>query len=527
MSNKRTYVLIVSLLFISTSWSQQSRSFVQGLTYNVEMQTTVSSGDNNPLWLNANKYGLSSIKNDNGYIRGGIFRPLTADSARQWRIGYGLDVATAYHFTSTIVIQQAFIECKWHRGVLTVGSKEQPMELKNNELSSGSQTLGINARPIPEVRISLPDYYMIPGSKGWLSFKGHIAYGNPTDDKWQHTFTDGTTKYTKNTIYHSKAGYVRIGKEGKSKFNVELGLEMACIIGGTSYNIYDTEGNYLPEIKNGKILTNIWNAFIPGSGKDATEKGVLSNAEGDHLGSYLLRINWNPGKWKISAYSDHFFEDHSSMFLLDYNGYGTGVNWNKKEHNKFILYDLKDIMLGVEVQMPTNKIISNIVCEYLYTKYQSGPIYHDHSEAISDHIGGDDNYYNHSFYTGWQHWGQVIGNPLYRSPLYNTDRQILVENNRFIAWHVGINGNPVQGLYYKTLITAQKGWGTYDMPFADSKKNISMLIETTYQLPKTVSTIKTRGWSIKGALAFDRGALLGDNLGFQFSIIKNGVFTNK
>ena len=63
------------------------------------------------------------------------------------------------------------------------------MELKNNELSSGAQTLGKNARPVPQVRIALADYYTLPLTKGWLHLKGHIAYGKMTDDNWQHEFT--------------------------------------------------------------------------------------------------------------------------------------------------------------------------------------------------------------------------------------------------------------------------------------------------------------------------------------------------
>ena len=32
----------------------------------LEAQTTVAGGDNNPLWLNANKYGLSLLETSNG-----------------------------------------------------------------------------------------------------------------------------------------------------------------------------------------------------------------------------------------------------------------------------------------------------------------------------------------------------------------------------------------------------------------------------------------------------------------------------
>ena len=129
---------------------------LHGLEYKVEMQGSLSKG-RTPLWLNANKYGLSSLETANGYVRGGIERPLSTDEGRKFGLGYGVDVAVPINYTSKAIIQQAYVEGRWLHGTLTVGAKEEPMELKNNELSSGSQTLGINARPVPQVRLALSD----------------------------------------------------------------------------------------------------------------------------------------------------------------------------------------------------------------------------------------------------------------------------------------------------------------------------------------------------------------------------------
>ena len=50
------------------------------IAYKVEMQASVSKGKT-PLWLNANKHGLSSLDKTNGYIRAAIERPLHTDSS--------------------------------------------------------------------------------------------------------------------------------------------------------------------------------------------------------------------------------------------------------------------------------------------------------------------------------------------------------------------------------------------------------------------------------------------------------------
>ena len=58
---------------------------LEGITYKVEMLSSVSN-EKTPLWLNANKYGLSSLEKNNGYMRAAVIRPLRADSARRWGI---------------------------------------------------------------------------------------------------------------------------------------------------------------------------------------------------------------------------------------------------------------------------------------------------------------------------------------------------------------------------------------------------------------------------------------------------------
>ena len=480
----------------------------------LETQSTTSDGDHTPLWLNANRYGLSSLEKTNGYVRAGLFRDEQQDSSRLLRWGMGVDVAATKGFTSDMVLQQAYGEVGFWKALLTVGSKEQPMELKNKELSTGSQTLGINARPVPSVRLSLPDYWTIPGTKGWIGVKGHLSYGVTTDDEWQRDFTDEQTRYTEHTWLHTKAGFMRVGKPGKP-FSVELGLEMAAQFGGTSF--LQTNSTELSSVKNESGLKGMWHALLP-SGYESIEKDIeYKNIGGNHLGSWLVRVNYDTEGWGASIYADHFFEDQSQMFHLDFDGYGSGEEWNKWKDDDWLVYDLRDILLGAEMRFKHSRWVNNVVAEFMYTKYQSGPVYHDHTRHLSDHIGGNDNYYNHVVFTGWQHWGQVMGNPLYRSPLYNDDGRILVEDNRFWAWHLAVTGTPFDGWSYRVLSTWQRGFGTYDKPLVSPRRNMSFLAEVGYRFPETAMLA---GWSVKGALGMDRGGLLGDNVGLQLTIGK-------
>lgn len=480
------------------------------LEVRTEAQMTASDGEYTPLWLNANRYGLSSLELANGYFRAGVFRSLEQDSLTKWKRGFGADAVMAGGFASSTFFHQVYGEIGWHHGLLTIGSKEQPMELKDQELSSGSQTLGINARPVPGIRLSLPDYWTIPGVK-WLGLKGHIFYGWTTDDRWQKEFTQTNSRYTENTMLHTKAGYLRFGNP-KKPLTVELALEMGCQFGGKSISPNGTEKRV---IYNESGLSGIIHAFIPGGGEMSDVD--YHNAMGNHVGSWLARVNLDYDKWGMSLYADHFFEDQSQMFHLDYDGFGTGGEWDKWKHFNWMVYDLKDIQLGAELNLKRCQWLQTFVLEYLYTKYQSGAVYHDHTQTMPDHVGGLDGFYSHSIFTGWHHWGQVMGNPLYRSPIYNEDGRNEVKNNRFYAWHIGAKGILSPLLRYRLLATWQKGYGTYWTPYINPKVNVSLLAEAEYDLSNVPAM---DGWMVKGALGVDRGSILGKNIGLQLTIAK-------
>lgn len=479
----------------------------KGIGYSVEAQATISAGDT-PLWLTANKHGLSSINGDNGYLRAGLYRPAANDSARNWRIGYGLDVAAAYNYTGSFVIQQLYADFEYKKVRISVGSKERDAALKNRELSSGSQTLGTNARPVPQVRFELPEYVSITGSSDWAAIKGHIGYGMMTDGNWQEDYLqagEGGVKphYAKKALFHSKAGYLRLGNEGKFPLVFEGGLEMACEFGGTIYNPAGRTGTYGDVLRMGHGIKDFWNATI-GTGSDATDE-QYANATGNTVGSWLLSLGYKGKNWRLRAYYDHFFEDHSMMFFE---------------------YGWRDGLIGAELTLPENRIASSVVYEYVHTTYQSGPVYHDRTDVIPDQISGKDNYYNHNLYQGWQHWGQAIGNPLYTSPLYNHNGELAFTGNRFKAHHFGISGDPVRGLHYRLLYSYVANWGRYDAPYADVRYGNSFLCEVSYK-PDKIGKVRADGWSACVAFALDRGAQPGDNTGFQITLRKTGLLSGK
>lgn len=512
----------VAVLLCATSVIAQS--WTSGLTLGVDVSTTLSGGDYTPLWLSSNVYGVSSVSNAWGYQRLALKREIENDSLCKWRKGYGVDVYALeggnsdkqlYSSARAFNLQQLYFEVSYRKIRLMAGAKEMPMEAKNDALSSGAQTFGINARPIPQIRISLPDYWEVPLTRGWVHIKGFFAYGMTMDSSWQKNFTADQSRWTSNALYHAKAGYLRI-KDSRKNFplSFDLGIEMACTFGGTSHQFLNGERTDIKCPNNAKAF---WQALIPG-GSDATDGEGHANVGGNHLGSWMIRANYDTRNVRYGLYIDKFFEDHSQMFFTDFDGYGEKEEWQKTKRHRFYMYDFRDVMLGAEVELKKFKPISNVVVEYIYSKFQSGPIFHDHTYNISDHLGGRDNYYNHNIYTGWQYFGYTVGNPFYRSPLYNTNGVIQVENNRFHAVHLGVRGEVTDRLSYRLRSSFQQGFGTYDSPYLKPLYNTSFAVDATYKFAgKFWNNVR-----VNVAVGADFGKIIGNNLGGQLTIKYSG-----
>ena len=95
--------------------------FTKGLSYRAETGVSFSGGEHTPFWLTANKQGFSSIEKNNGYLRAGVFRELEKD--KPFSYAFGVDLAVAYNFTSTFIVQQLYADFKYRCLGLSIGSK--------------------------------------------------------------------------------------------------------------------------------------------------------------------------------------------------------------------------------------------------------------------------------------------------------------------------------------------------------------------------------------------------------------------
>lgn len=459
--------------------------------YKGEIRASFAGGEYTPFWLVSNIHGLGSPEFNNGYVRGEIYKPMDKQERFSW--GAGADISGAWNLPAPFAIRQLYGELHYRALWISIGSRNFGSYYNNHRLSSGDLLFSDNAMAIPQVRAGTNGFAPFWGTKRWFSVKGYLAYGFFTDSKWEKHWVVPGGNRTSGTLFCSRGLWLKFGNWEKFPLTLDVGIEMGTQFGGTVY----WEGK---KINMPSKFVDWLKALVPLPGDEDTPDGEQTNVQGNMNGEYSISVSYSPTPdWLIRPYWEHYFEDQSQLTFE----YGP---W-------------KDGLWGLELKFPKNRFVSGLVYEYIYTKDQTGPVNHDFTPEIPEQVSGADGYYSHYLYNAWQNWGMSMGTPLAISPLYNRDHRLRIYNTRFIANHIGLEGDPLDCLKWRMLLTFSQNWGNYKYPYPDVYNNFSGLIEAQYR-PKWL-----KGYIAKMALAWDHGKLLGNNFGGMISIGYEGNFS--
>ena len=474
---------------------------VHDLVCGFETAGIAGMGDHAPFWHTSNRQGLPSVKNNNGYMHMAALGRIQFPSG--FDFGYGLDLGAGAGLEKSGFVHQLYADLDYKWLGMSVGMKER-WGARSHTLSSGALTWSGNSQPVPEVRAGIPDYVRVPILGGWFSVKGHVGYGRLTDDQWRQTHSVG--HYVEGILFHSKSAFVRVGDKERFPLQFTLGLEMNNMFGGVNH--IGGTGKSLPS-----DASAYWTVLFPFH--HIEEQG---NEDGDNLGSWHIGLDYNLKDWRIGAYYEHFYEDHSSMLGIEYK-------YDTQGQKDFIFFGFRrnwfDGLFGLEVNAPDNiRFFRNAVFEFMNTRGLCGPICHSAAcntdgMYVIEEVDGRDGMYNHGIYTSYSHHGYAIGNPALISPAYNESGNSF-RSNRVQMFHLGVDGGITDNIDYRVLATTTLHWGCYGSPLDEVERVTSLMLECSYL------TGGTYGWkfSLSGAMDFDSGDLLGNNKGIMLTIAK-------
>lgn len=499
---RRIFFFLSILLFVlnPVAFSQDEKS--DETSYRAEMFSSFSTGEHTPFWMVYHNWGMTPLDANNFYTRGGVFHKQRLD--REWSFSLGIDIAASTpHSYGTFWVQQAFGELDWKMFRLNIGSKEDYTSLLDPFLSSGDFDKSNNARPLPELKLSMPAFCRIPGARN-IYFKGDFAVGKYLDGDWQEDKAlPHNESYTKDILSHHKSIAFRFGDISRSnrwQFTVEMDHQVQW--GGVLYQYEWWKGEYkIQDQPQG--LDDFFRGMIAKEGSGGASSADNAYVSGSQVGSYLFRLDHKlKNEEVLSLYLHHFFDDGSGMVFENY----------------------RDMLLGVQYKTTKKQLISNAVFEYIYTKHQTGPIHFNmmmdeaHSH-LQNRGNGNDNYYNNVDYIqGRSYYGRTMGTPLFLSPEYNDDGRLNFKGTRIISFHAGLEGYFHPHFSYRILATTGQNWGRYYLPFLSIHKGFAANLDLTYDNPRL------KGFSFQLSTGANSGRFFSeDAFGMGLTIVKRGI----
>lgn len=489
---KNIRIKILTMIFSGIiSFSNAQENYSDNSTYyKAELFGSAATGDYTPFWITSNQYGVVPLSSNNGYGRVGVFHNQSFGKGFRWSAG--LDVLATAPRHKNFHIQQIYASLGYKCLEMTLGSKEQYESLLDRLMSSGDIMQSANARPMPEFHLAVPEFTVIPLTKGWLQFKANFSVGRTFDDGYLAEFTQGKQTYVDNVLWHKKALYIQL-KDTRNGFPLSayIGVQHVAQWGGTSTD---------PKIGEQPHSFNDFIRVFFGSegGSDATQSDQINVLGSHHIG-YNFALAYEAKNWTLKGYHQHISYDKSGMEF--YNGF--------------------DGLWGLQLDLNKNKWLNKVIFEYFTTMNQSGPFHYiifDHDKHPGRGGGGDDYYNNGEYVGGMSYFNRGTGSPLIPSPEYNIDGKLGFRSNRVKDWHIGFAGDISNNVSYRIFCTIMQSYGTAYQPFLKRKDGVSLLADITYTHPKL------EGWKFGGSIGADTGDVFGNSsTGFSIKVSKQGL----
>jgi hypothetical protein len=434
----------------------------QVLRYEAEVGATAATEERQPFWLTANEAGRFDPSSANGYtaLRG----TLTDSLAENWSLTVGAEMLARQSENATVFLPEAYGQIDYRFVRFRIGRKQEVLgDAYHSRLSTGSMNTSRNAVPIPMITLGTAGYIDVPFTNGFLQTRARWGEG---------TFL--TDRAAEDVFFHQKYLYLRAQT---NQLRVSGGLIHNAQWAGSSPGYGD-----LPSAP-----IDYWRTIYAARGGEDAPEGEQVNILGNHLGAWDFGAEYTRAGITISLGHQHPFEDGSS--------------WEK-------WFNFPDGIYSLEVsQQASTAWLRSVRYEFLHTKDQSGSV----------HPPGRDDYYWHWIYpSGWTNGGQVIGNSLFLLRSQNSDLRSNspVASNRFVAHHIGVEGQPLPSTEYRVLASWRRHYGRYRDPLPAPRSGWSGLLEVQ------TAPFSDLPLEFLGAIALDTGDIYGTgtNVGFRFGV---------
>lgn len=485
---KKTFAGVLLWLLTIQSFAQDSL-----LRFKVEGQAGYNSHEQLPFWLRSNQFGSIPLVGLSSSFIGSVSKSYHLDKAKLFDWGVGLEGRANLGNEVEFTLIEAYAKLKIAIFQIKAGrSKEITGIVGDSSLTSGSFSISGNALGIPQVSLSIPEYYTLPVFNGIFSIKGNFAHGWLGTESIAENFRLQESK----TYFHQTSIYGRIGGPS-SRFKV---------YGGINHQVY--WGNYSNIFPESRGRLSRWQEFV----KVVTGAGYVDSKVGNHLGSIDFQLEYELPSSILRVYRQNIYDVGAIGKLANLadglNGIAI-INKNSSSTNNFFW--------------------SKILIEIFSTKNQAGEIWSRKTAT------GYENYYNNGQYLkGWSYNNLNLGSPFITSRRFT--RESLVSNptdyfinNRVLAFNFGFEAS-AKSLFLKTKLSYSKNYGTYRSSGKSHQSlgqivpaNPNLIFNAANQFSVYLEGKKQFKQNILGGviLAGDYGQLYYNSIGIMASVAKS------
>jgi len=477
-----------------------SDSVIKNIHATTEIYTTATSNGVVPFWMRSNQFGSIPSEGLSTNLVATLYKDYKEGNKALVDWGFGLNLRANIGTVTELIPVEAYLKGRLSIFQLKAGRSKDYSGMTDPELSSGSFSLSGNALGIPNIEISVPEFWYIPYTQQLIAFKGRMSHGWMGDVEIQYGAFNGQKLPT---YFHHLDIYGQLGKPNW-KLKLYGGINHDAIWGSDAQIFGD-------QYQLHSDLEAFWYVM---TGKHQPMVVQDISKIGNHLGSIDAGFSYETENIVLSCFRQQFYDKGALYYLVSI---ADGLNNMTITNKKF---------------KPYSQVWSwnKFLLEIFYSKNQAG------EEGAKETPSGPEYYYNHAVYAeGYSYRGLGLGNPFItaatdaRSGLPHDPHNYFI-NNRVLAIHLATTGS-FWGCNYTAKLSFSRNWGEHATSGIEYQWFIGELVHKTY--PYGIFTPVNQfsgyleanrpignGYSVGAAVAVDQGKLLNNSVGGFLKLVK-------
>ena len=436
MGKKVVILFAFAFLLVANNVNGQDGSY----NFNVQALGGYTTPGIVPFWLRSNQFGSIPLDGASLSLIGSARKDydLTGDKLFDW--GASFEGRANLGQGSNLTLVEGYGKIRLSIFEFKVGRSKEIMGLCDTTLTSGSWAVSGTNLGIPEIEISIPEFYAIPWFGQLFAFKGNYSHGWIGNFQMERYILHDTLLLS--SYLHQKSLY---GRFGRPSWRLKL-------YGGFNHQVVwgHEQEYYLSDY----TLTPLETYFYVITGKRYTNGYIQEERQGNHLGTIDFGAEYEFKKIKVLLYRQSIYEAGGLAHLANIQD---GLNG-----------------LSIVNRHPSDKSFTwkKLLLEFLYTKKQSKDSWSPYPDEVYF-----EPYYNHGQYIeGWSYNGSVLGTPFIGTREYlrkelASDPDDYFINNRVIVIHLGGEGS-IKNTNFLYKVSWSNNFGTYNTASPEDAEGI-------------------------------------------------------